>query len=282
MSQKNITENAVLMHSDETQTPYLSFPSLEQLSFLRHGFSTRLGGVSEGIYASMNLGFGRGDSDENVRENYHRLCSSIGINEHDLVFTHQVHKANIRIATADDKGKGYDLERDYSDIDGMITNEPGVPLLVFCADCVPILLADPVKKAVGAVHSGWKGTVAKISSEAIWLMADTYGSDPSDIIAVVGPCICKDCYEVGSEVAKQFLSAFTKEQCKTILTPHADSDKYQLDLWEANRHILLDAGIKPENLTISGVCTMCHSDLLFSHRATKGERGSNAGFIQII
>lgn len=278
MADKVINEFTILANVEST--PYLKFPVLEQFDFIKHGFSTKLGGVSKGIYESMNLGFHRGDEDSNVRENYERICNSIGIRANDLVFTDQVHKANVRVATKDDLGKGIIRPRDYKEIDGHITNEPGVPLLVFAADCVPIYFVDPVKKAIGVTHSGWRGTVQKIGKVTVKEMETNYGSNPKDIVAVIGPCICKDCYEVSKDVADAFAKEFNQQEVDAFLEAKPDG-KYQLDLWEANRLILLDAGLTMEHITVSSVCTMCNSDLLYSHRKSGDKRGSLAGFLSI-
>lgn len=278
MADKAINEFTILANIEST--PYLKFPVLEQFDFIKHGFSTKLGGVSKGIYESMNLGFHRGDDDSNVRENYRLICESIGINANDLVFTDQVHKANVRVATKNDLGKGILHKRDYKEIDGHITNESGVPLLVFAADCVPIFFVDPVKKAIGATHSGWRGTVQKIAKVTVEEMRENYDSNPEDIIAVIGPCICKDCYEVSKDVADAFKSEFKEEEVDTFLTAKSD-EKYQLDLWEANRLILQNAGLTNEHITVSSVCTMCNPDLLYSHRRNGDQRGSLAGFLSI-
>lgn len=285
MKREKLTNYADLVYTDYNDTPYISFPILEQFDFIKHGFSTRLGGVSTGIYESMNLGFRRGDEDRNVFENYRRLCESIGVDDKKLVFTDQVHKANVRVATTSDCGKGIQKERTYSEIDGHITNEREVPLLIFSADCVPILYVDPVTKSIGATHSGWRGTVQKIGAVTVKAMKEQYHSNPDDIIAVIGPCIGKECYEVSEDVAKAFEGQFTNEQCKEFLTCNGPNDqneiKYQLDLWEANRLILKEAGLKDEHIVVSRLCTMCHPELFFSHRATQGKRGSMVGIISI-
>lgn len=286
MKTEKLTQYANLTYSNHNETPYVSFPILEQFDFIRHGTSTKLGGVSEGIYKSMNLGFNRGDLEERVFENYRLFCESLGTNEKDLVFTDQVHKDIVRVATSRDKGMGILRKRSYSEIDGHITKEKGVPLVVFSADCVPIFYVDPVKKAIGATHSGWKGTVLKIGAKTVYQMELKFQSKPENIVAVIGPCICKKCYEVSEDVAQEFMTKFEKEQWEQFIQKNPklkdQEQKYQLDLWEANRLILLEAGLKPENIVVSELCTMCHSDLFFSHRATKGQRGSMVGIIEII
>lgn len=279
MTERALNDDTILTNLETT--PYLKFPAIEKYDFLRHGFSTKLGGVSRGVFATMNLGFGRGDSERNVRRNYDLLCNSMGIQAKNLVFSDQVHKANVRVATKKDCGKGILYQRDYKEIDAHITNEPGVSLLVFAADCVPIYLVDPVKKAIGLVHSGWRGTVLKIGKETVKKMTEEYGCQAEDMVAVIGPCICKECYEVSRDVAEAFHAAFSEEDTRKFLEQTGE-DKFHLDLWEANRCILSEAGLKSENITVSGMCTMCHSDLLFSHRKTNGRRGSMAGFLTIV
>ncbi len=283
MSEIKLTEHAVLKKIGNV--PYVSFPILEQFPYLRHGFSTRLGGVSSGIFESMNLGFRRGDFDDLVMENYERICNSIGIKVDNLVFTDQVHKANVRVATVSDRGMGIKKERTFKEIDGHITKESDVSLLTFSADCVPLFFLDPVNKAIGLTHSGWRGTVSKIGKVTVERMKEEYGSKAEDILVVIGPCICKDCYEVSEDVAKEFMTHFSKEQWENFLFPHTEvaeaGQKYQLDLWEANHQLLLEAGVASEHIIKSGLCTMCRQDLFFSHRGSKGQRGSLAGFMSL-
>lgn len=275
MNYEKITEHAWLDRTGDT--PYLFFPVLRGLG-VRHGFSTRLGGVSEGCFATMNLGFRRGDSEENVRENYRRICAAIGIQAEDLVFTDQVHKIHIRIACAQDKGKGYRRERDYREIDGQITNEENLPLLVFAADCVPLYLVDPVRRAIGLVHSGWRGTAAGIGAAAVRRMSEVYGSDPKDITAVIGPSIGPDHYEVGAEVRGAFEAYYTGEQLEACFCP-SGPDRYLLDLWTANRIVLTRAGLSAEHVIVSGACTWSLPELFFSHRRDGSSRGSMAAFL---
>lgn len=277
---QQLTKTAVLNSCGTA--PFIEFPDLTAISFIKHGFSTKLGGVSKGIYKSMNLGFLRGDEEDKVRENYNRICRSIGIDEKDLVFTDQVHGTVVRRATKEDKGKGFLYPRDYQGVDGHITNEIGVPLIVFTADCVPLFFVDKKKHAIGAVHSGWRGTKEKIAKITVERMNEEFGSDCKDMIAVIGPSIGAECYEVSDDVAQEFKNNYSKEEIRQFLFAGKEKDKYQLDLWKANQIALLQAGIKKENIIISELCTMCHSELLFSHRATNGKRGSLAGFIQLI
>ena len=276
MNYEKITEHAWLDRTGET--PFLFFPVLRDLG-IRHGFSTRLGGVSQGCYATMNLGFRRGDSEENVIENYRRICSAIGIVPEDLVFTDQVHKTNIRVASASDKGKGYCRERDYEEIDGHITDEENLPLLAFAADCVPLYFVDPVRGAIGLAHSGWKGTAAGIGAVTVDRLAKVYNSRREDIVAVIGPSIGPDCYEVGAEVREAFGTHYTKEQMEECFRPSTRPDRYLLDLWTANQIVLTQAGLRPDHIIISGACTWSLPELFFSHRRSGGNRGSMAAFL---
>lgn len=259
---------------------YLSYPSLEETGMVRHGFSTRLGGVSEGIYASMNLSFSRGDKEAAVQENYRRIARAVGFDWESVVTSDQTHTANVRVVTNQDKGCGLTKPRPYQDVDGMITNEPGITLATFYADCVPLYLLDPVKKAIGLSHSGWKGTVGKIGKATVQAMEREYGTPPKDLIVAIGPSICQDCYEVSEDVIEEFQKAFPREQWDGLFY-RKENGKYQLDLWEANRQIFLEAGVKPENISMPNLCTCCNPQLLFSHRASKGKRGNLAAFLAL-
>lgn len=274
----NNSKNAIL--NVDTEVPYLTFPSLSEISFIRHGFSTRLGGVSKGCFETMNLGYLRGDNPEDVDENYNRISRSIGLNRNDLVISDQVHNTEIRLVTAEDKGKGIVRDRDYQGIDGLITNTVGVPLVTFYADCVPLYFVDVKNHAIGLSHSGWRGTVKRMGKVTLQAMNQNFGTRPEDVLAVVGPSICQDCYEVSEDVAEAFSEEFTETQLQDILQDKGNG-KFQLNLWEANRNILLDNGMKRENIHLSQVCTCCNSDILFSHRASQGKRGTLAAFLMI-
>ena len=271
-----------LFRLNQDNTPYISFPVFNQYRWLRHGCSTRLGGVSDGIHSTMNLGFQNGDQPERVYENYNRICAAIGVQSESVVHAKQTHKDNVRIVTAADRGKGFNRERDYEDIDALVTNESGVTLTILTADCVPVYLVDPVKRVIGLAHSGWRGTVCRIAAKTVRCMCETYGSIPSDIIAVTGPCICWDCYEVGDEVAENFRSEFGDKIYQKI--SHAEFTSYtktHIDLPQAITETLLMAGLKETSVIQCGLCTACNSELLFSHRVTQGKRGTLASFLAI-
>ncbi len=255
---------------------YLTFPKLEQAG-LKHGFSTRMGGVSEGYLGTMNLSFTRGDDPAHVRENFRRIAAAIGFCEEDLVFSRQVHGTRIRKVTAKDKGEGIRRET-VPDVDGLATNVAGVPLFTSYADCVPLLFYDPVKSVAAMAHSGWRGTVMRIGAKMVHFLEEEYGSRASDLLVVIGPSICKNCYEVGEDVAEEFRRAFLPEQFSQIFEEKGQG-KYQLDLWKANEILLLEAGIQKEHLDITDLCTCCNSDKLFSHRASHGRRGNLGCFM---
>ena len=261
--------------------PFITFPVLERIPFIKHAFSTRYGGVSTGIYSSMNLNEDRGDDPDAVMENFRRVARALDTDCMHMVKSDQTHTANVRVVTEKDAGKGIVKEQDYQDVDGMITNVPGLMLVTSHADCVPLFFADPVHKAIGMTHSGWKGTWKRIGRVTVEKMHTEYGSDPKDIIAVIGPSICRDCYEVGEELLSAFREEFSKAQCRTFFSP-GKPGKYQLDLWQANRLILEEAGLLPEHITVSGLCTSCKSDLLWSHRKTKGQRGGLCAFLELM
>lgn len=260
--------------------PYLAYPLLEQTELVRHGFSTRLGGVSKGVCSTMNLSFARGDEVEAVRENYCRMAKALGVAEDSFVLSVQTHTTNVRVVTGADRGKGLIKPCDYSEVDGLVTNEPGLCLTTFYADCVPLFFLDPVKKVIGLSHSGWRGTTGRIGEKTLEVMKNTYGSNPEDVLAAIGPSICQACYEVSEDVIDVFRQHFL-EKYWNVLFYKKENGKYQLDLWKANEIVLKEAGIKEEHLAVTNLCTCCNPELLFSHRASKGKRGNLAAFLAL-
>ena len=264
----------------EGEVPYLEYPMLAVTGIVKHGFSTRLGGVSKDCFSTMNLSFTRGDNEADVRENFRRITSAIGVDCESLVFSQQTHTTNVRVVTEEDRGMGFTRKLEYTDVDGLVTNIPGICLVTFYADCVPLYFVDPVKKAIGLSHSGWRGTVGKIGKVTIEAMQKEYGSDPKDIIAAVGPSICQDCYEVSEDVIEQFQKNF-KEADWPQLFYKKENEKYQLNLWKANELIFQEAGILSEHIAVTNVCTHCNSDVLYSHRTTGNQRGNLAAFLAL-
>jgi len=259
--------------------PLLRFPVLEETGVVEHCFTTRLGGVSEGIYTSMNLSFTRGDKEEAVQENYERIAQCMGASKDAFVCSDQTHTTNVKKATKEDAGCGVTRPKTYQDVDGLITNVPGLVLSTFFADCVPLYFVDPVHRAIGMSHSGWRGTVGRMGRATILAMGQEYGTKPEDLICAIGPSICKDCYEVSEDVAEAFAAEF-KGQEEKILEAKGNG-KYQLDLWKANEIVLLEAGVKKGHLAVTNLCTCCNPELLFSHRASHGKRGNLGAFLRL-
>lgn len=276
--QKQEREKNGLLCREKGGVPFLSFSSLEKCGLVKQGFSTRIGGVSEGDCYSMNLGFSRGDDRAHVMENYRRIANALDLPLERMVLSKQTHTTNVRVVTEKDAGNGIIRPLPYTDVDGLVTNVPDLPLVTFYADCVPLYFVDPVNKAIGLSHSGWRGTVKQMGAHTLTVMKEAYGTKPEEVLACVGPSICRDCYEVSLDVAEEFRSAFGKKADMYLLREKKDG-KFLLDLWEANRQILLEAGIKQDNLTVTDICTCCNQELLFSHRASKGRRGNLAAFL---
>ena len=264
----------------EGAVPYLSFPMFRDTGLVTDGFSTRLGGVSEGCFSSLNLSFDRGDDRAAVAENFRRMGEALGVRCEDMVLSQQTHTTNIRIVTDEDRGKGITRERDYTDIDGLITNVPGICLVTTYADCVPLYFLDPAKKVIALSHSGWRGTVGKIGKKTVELMHDNFGSDPADILAAVGPSVCQDCYEVSADVIDRFKEVFDRSAWDELFYEKPDG-KYQLDLWKANEKIFLEAGIRKDHIAVTNVCTHCNSEILYSHRAMGDKRGNLCAFLAL-
>lgn len=284
---------------NNSEMAYFTFDSLEKTGIVEHFFSTRYGGVSSDYLASLNFSYSQGDIKENVDENFRRAAAHLNMTSGSIVCSHQTHTTNVRKITADDKGKGTVRERDYSDVDGLITNEKGIILATFFADCVPLFIVDPVNKAIGLSHSGWRGTVGKMGKVTLDKMQMEYGTQPKDVKVVIAPSICQNCYEVSEDVAVAFHKAFDKDDAKAkrymarykkditrqdtdnCLMYHKENGKYQLNLWYANYRVFCDAGVPDENIEITDICTCCNPKLLFSHRASMGKRGNLGAFMML-
>ena len=215
-----------------------------------------------------------------MKENYRRIARAVGFSVESIVCSDQTHTTNVRRVGKKDCGSGITRPRPYQDVDGLITDEKGVTLATFYADCVPLYLADPVRGAIGLSHSGWRGTAGKIGKVTVEAMEREFGCRREDILAVIGPSICQDCYEVSQDVADQFLQAYP-EHLHDRLLQKKGGGKYQLDLWEACRANFLEAGLLPEHITMPEICTCCNPSYLFSHRASGGKRGNLAAFLAL-
>ena len=238
-----------------------------------HAFTTRLGGVSSGIYSSLNLGQSLGDDPINVRANYGALCNALGICTYDIVKSKQVHGTTIRLITSSDCGKLYD--NDIPEADGMITNINNVALIIYTADCVPILLHDSKKNVVCALHAGWRGTVKDICGIAVKKMLDAYGSNPSDIKASIGPCIGNCCFETSIDVVDALYNTLENS---ADLCYEKYGNKYKVNLKMANKIML--SRVSVEDISISSDCTSCN-DKYWSHRKVSTKRGSQASIIAL-
>lgn len=290
---------------NSVEMEYLTFPALEKTGIVNHLFTTRTGGVSEGIYSSLNISFERGDNPEHVLCNYERIARVMGCSADHMVASRQTHTTNIRRVSAQDMGKGVTRMRDYDDIDGLITNEKGIALVTAFADCVPLYFVDPEHEAVGLAHSGWRGTVQQMGACMVRAMQEQFGSRPEKLISAIGPSICQECYEVSAEVAEVFEEVFQSgtfgdsfaeimeeihrsgcydyhDGCeRKILVPGKEPGKYQLDLWLANAVILRKAGIPLNQISITDICTCHNPEYLFSHRASQGKRGNLGALLML-
>ena len=250
--------------------------SLEYLTALNlktpHAFTTRLGGVSEGAFSSLNIAMHRGDSDANVAKNYAILAERIGFDLKNLVLTWQTHSDIVRLVTKTD-ACGLDHHA-YPECDALITNDHGCALVVFTADCTPILLWDSVTGAVGAVHAGWRGTAADIAGKTVRKMVKEFGCDPKNIRAAIGPNIGACCFETDRDVPDAILCAYGKDAEAFI---RQTGEKYHVDLKAVNALALRRAGVT--DIEISDECTMCQPDRFWSHRITGINRGSQGAVI---
>lgn len=268
-----------ILLEDQIDFPLFYYEKLEQTGMVKHGFTTRAGGVSEGIFSSLNLSFTRGDREEAVRENYRRLANALQVDNGSFVSSDQTHTTNVLRVGKEDICHSRFSERKYTDIDGLITNESGVTLITFYADCVPLYFVDPVHHAIGLSHSGWRGTVGRMGKVTIDKMQQEFDTKPSEVICAIGPSICQDCYEVSKDVADAFCTEFAGRENEILIGK--GNGKYQLDLWRANEIVLEEAGVLKEHISVTNVCTCCNPKLLFSHRASHGKRGNLAAVLAL-
>ena len=275
---KYINDTGTTTYQDG-DVPIIKFNNLSKLDFVDHAFSTRLGGVSTGEYFSMNLTHTRNDIPACVDRNFEIIAQRLGVSTSDMVYAKQTHTTNVLAVDKSRAGMGVTRERNFDNIDGLITNEPGVVLVTSYADCVPVFFADPVAHAIGLSHSGWRGTVGNISKSTIELMCSEYGCKRDNIICFIGPSICRDCYEIGEDVAKEFATVYSDD--KVLTKSEITAGKYYLDLHRANYLNLINSGIPDKNIGITDICTCCNPDILYSHRASKGRRGGLCGFLWI-
>ena len=246
---------------------------------LIHGFSARHGGVSAPPYDTLNMALHVDDDPRAVRENRKRYCAALGLSAAQLCTLRQVHGTEIVRVFRRDAGRG---AKDYADCiadaDAMVTNDSGVALMLCYADCVPVLLYDPVHHAMGLIHAGWRGTVGRIGMKTLAHMGEEFGTRPADVLSGIGPSICADCYVVGEDAAAQFRSAFSDDADKIVLNRGGEQ---HLDLWEANRIQLEEAGVPPQQIDCAGTCTSCDHTWFYSYRAAGGRTGRMAAVMEL-
>ena len=277
-----IEEKTVSDGDSEHVVPVIGFETYRNYTWLTHGFSTRYGGVSDGIYKSMNLSFSQGDDERRVLKNHGIMAKTMGVELADMVYSHQTHTTNVLRVTREHAGMGFTVTRNFHDVDGFVTDVPGLMLVTAYADCVPLYFADTRLHVIGLSHSGWRGTVNNMAQATVDKMSFDFGSRPCDIAAFIGPSICASCYEIGDDVARNFRDRYGAESEKILTKKEAASeDKYYLNLHAANRINMLNAGISPQNIHVTDICTCCNPELLFSHRASKGKRGGLCGYMMI-
>lgn len=260
---------------DNKGIQWLEFESFSKHTDLIHGFTTRNGGVSDPPFSSLNMGRSTADDDENVRENYKRILSSLNVENRPMYMTRQVHSDLVHYVSTNPNEA---IENYISDEDGLITNRTDVTLITYYADCVPLFFYDPVKHVGGVVHSGWKGTSKQIGRRAVKRMIEVFGSNPEDIIAGIGPCASGCCYEIDEVVTQAF--DWMGDKLYDFLTP-TEKGRYLIDLKGINKVILESAGILSESIEVSEHCTMCRTDLLFSYRIEKPRSGRMAAIFAL-
>lgn len=284
-----------LTYHSKNGVEWFSFPILDQFPFLVNGFSTRIGGISTGDGGSMNLSLARevamnmNLTEQKCREifleNHRRLSEAIGYPYDALVFSNQTHTDNIRVLQDIDRGNGITRSNEYNDVDGMMTDITGQALMTFYADCVPLLIVDPVHKAIASVHSGWRGTIKGIGSKAVRMMHEVYGSSPKQLVAAIGPSICIDCFEVSEDVMRAFQERYDPSIHQKLIRrgrlTESGRQKYHVDLQLACMENFLMAGMKKENISLPDICTSCNVNYLFSHRASHGNRGNEGAVLML-
>lgn len=251
---------------------YYQSDLLNGILMVNHCFTTKHSGTSCGKISGLNLGFRCGDERKNVEENYRLVAEDMGFQYENITAGKQTHSSNIRIVTEDDLGKGVSQVSDFDEVDALVTNLRNVPLVVFYADCVPILLAEEDAGVIAAIHSGWRGTVSEIAGRAVDIMKSEFGAYPEKIKAAIGPSIGPCCFETGEEVSSQFDKRFVKP---------VSGEKALVDLWSANKEILLRKSLEEKNIEVLKLCTMCNSDVFYSYRAHKDKTGRMGAFIEL-
>ena len=282
------TEENYRLHQ-QGEVKWVTFPELDAYPELIHAFTTRHGGVSTGEKTSLNFGKGPDESWDNILENYRILAAALSeeagkaglVNREHMVRTDQTHTANVLTVTEEHLSMGILREREYTDIDGLITNKRGITLITSHADCNALFFYDPKQQAIGLAHSGWKGTLQEIGAQIIRQMSTEFDTQPEDLIAGIGPALCQTCFEVDEDVAQKFYQknpawktmAFQREIGICSETGE-ERRKHYIDLKSVVRETLMRSGVKPENIHNMGLCSKCRPDLFYSYRGQKGKNGN--------
>ncbi len=267
----------VLSRRERNGVVWYEFPALTATGDVVASVASRHGGVSDGSFASLNLSFAVGDEADRVRENRRRLAQAVGFREDGAVCAAQVHGRRVVYVDRQSAGAGYDRrETAIPDADGLITDQPGLTLWLGFADCAPVLAYDPRRGAVGIAHAGWRGTLAGIARELVASLETRLGCRASDLLVAIGPSIGPCCYAVGADVIRAFKTDWPSVDGLFV---DGSGGTLHLNLWEANRRLLIDAGVPAENVLISRQCTACHVNEFFSHRAQRGRAGRFAAVI---
>ena len=263
-------KNGVLFHQSDL---------LAKQGGIVHAFTTRVGGVSEGVYDSLNLRLASDDDPSRVRENYNILARAVGFPVERLTLPDQQHTCTVRAVDERDAGKGLFRERDYKAVDALVTNTPNLPIITFSADCGIAVFYDPAARCIGAAHAGWRGTAGGIMARTVETMCGLYGARPETIRAAIGACIDKCCFETDDDVEGAMHGALGDAAAQ--FCAH-DGKKWHIDLKAINRHHLLQSGVRAENIDISPLCTACNTGLYWSHRLLGERRGAQAGVIMLL
>lgn len=265
---------------EKNNVKFLVFENMEKAGFINHCFSTKIGGISKGDFASLNLGFARGDKKENVEENFRRISCACGFDYKNMVFGTQTHDNKVLYV---DEGIVESMDVFKSNIngfDGFITDKEEVTLVTFHADCVPLFFADRKNKVIALSHAGWRGTVKNIAGETIKKMQKKFKTEPKDVIAGIAPSIGGCCFQVGEEVVLEFTKEFDFAH-KYIENDKNTEAKFKIDLWGINKELIIKSGVLEENIEAANMCTMCNEELFYSHRRQGEKRGSLAAFMCI-
>lgn len=269
-------QSKVFSYHEEQGVGFLTFDRLSELPMIRHAFSTKIGEGSR-TEKCMNLSFNNEDA-EAVTDNYRRFCAAAGFAFDSLTASAQDHHTYVRVCTQEQKGIGIYREKDMLSVDALVTNTEGLTLVTYYADCTPLYFVDVNRRAIGLAHGGWRGTVGRIAQKVVDTMRREYGTDPKDLVCAIGPNIAVCCYEVDEACAAHF-RALGLDSSRFVFPK--EGGKFMVDMLECNRQLLTESGVLPENIVVSDICTSCRSDLLWSHRATKGNRGTMAAFLRL-